>query len=243
MKKNMFLPLAAGLITASLGLEAADLTMAQTPGAAAPDALNLPDPAPTIIPNGMMSLFGKPQVLFKVFSAYGGQPGSSPREYILAEGEQVDAIKVIQIDMRDGSVLFDNGGEIQRMTLAGAGGSDRKMPSATTAPQEAGGANTVPVHGNDPDPSQAGAPGLPIIPPGFPLAVGTADPAGTDSLSQNSAPLTPEAQAVLMEIQRRKLIQREDPQAALIPPALGSSTTLFPGPVLASGASTQDPNH
>src|SRR5277367_7026696 len=54
------------------------------------------NPPPKITPNGIMSLFGQWQVLFKVSDP--ARPGKPPgdQSYMLAEGERQDGIEVVK---------------------------------------------------------------------------------------------------------------------------------------------------
>jgi len=71
------------------------------------------DALPEITPNGIMTMGGVPQVLFRAVN-----PGSSAaRSYSLAEGDQRDGIKVIAIDQLNGAITFDNHGTIQKIDL------------------------------------------------------------------------------------------------------------------------------
>jgi hypothetical protein len=74
------------------------------------------EPAPKITPNGIMTIFGKPQVLFKVTPT---DPGSSAKEktYILDIGQQEDGIAVVDIDDVAGDITFNNHGTIQELPL------------------------------------------------------------------------------------------------------------------------------
>ena len=85
-------------------------------------------PPPKITPNGIMTIFGQLQVLFKV--ANPGKPGKAAGEddYILSEGERQDDIEVVKIDEKGGMVTFNNHGETQQLPLVAA------TPSSTAAP-------------------------------------------------------------------------------------------------------------
>ena len=85
------------------------------------------DPPPKITPNGIMSIFGKWQVLFKVAGTpKPGQPAKD-ESYILSEGQRQDEIEVIQIDEKANLVTFNNHGTVQELPLvkanAAAGGT------------------------------------------------------------------------------------------------------------------------
>ncbi len=95
-----------------------------------PDA----NPPPKITPNGIMSIFGQLQVLFKVAgTAKPGKPVADD-SYIMSEGEMQDDIKVAKIDEKSGIVTFINHGREQKLPLVVT------LPSSTATPATAGGA-------------------------------------------------------------------------------------------------------
>jgi hypothetical protein len=75
------------------------------------------EPPPKITANGIMSIFGHLQVLFKV--AMPGRQGQPARDvsYILSEGQRQDDIEVVQISEKTGTVKFNNHGTIQELAL------------------------------------------------------------------------------------------------------------------------------
>jgi hypothetical protein len=89
------------------------------------------EPPPKILPDGFTTLFGRPQVLFKVVTLQ-NSPGAQTKQsfYDLAEGEEEDGVQVTHIDMTAGAVTFDNHGVIQNLPLANfsARGTDSKPP-------------------------------------------------------------------------------------------------------------------
>lgn len=127
-------------------------TAAETTGAAAPDApyaaiiarnmFNLvpipppdpdagkppPDPPPKITPSGIVTIFGRPQAIFKVANKpKAGQPQLKDESFVLAEGEMQDEITVVKIEPVEGVITFNNHGTIQELALTpakegGAGG-------------------------------------------------------------------------------------------------------------------------
>jgi hypothetical protein len=75
-------------------------------------------PPAKITPNGIITIFGGAQVLFKVLSSpVPGQPASSEQSYILGEGESQDGIEVQKINMESAIIIFDNHGTIQELPL------------------------------------------------------------------------------------------------------------------------------
>jgi len=80
-------------------------------------------PPPKITLNGIMSIFGEFQALFKVNAAlHPGQPAKD-NAYILAENESQDGIEVVHIDAITGTVTFDNHGVVQKISLPVASGT------------------------------------------------------------------------------------------------------------------------
>jgi len=88
-------------------------------------------PPPKITPNGIMSILGQLQVLFKVATpAKAGKPAGDD-DYILSEGQRQDDIEVVKIDEKAGLVTFNNHGETQELPLVAA-------TASSTAPAAAG---------------------------------------------------------------------------------------------------------
>ena len=86
-------------------------------------------PPVKITPNGIMSIFGELQVLFKVA---GKQPGQDA--YTLSEGEQQDDITVVKIDEKAGVVTFNNHGIVQALPLVAATASSGPASAPSSAP-------------------------------------------------------------------------------------------------------------
>jgi hypothetical protein len=74
------------------------------------------EPPVKITPNGIMSIFGQLQVLFKV----AGKPGGKDAFYTLGEGQRQDDIEVTKINETKGIVTFNNHGIVQELPLAAA---------------------------------------------------------------------------------------------------------------------------
>jgi len=77
-------------------------------------------PLPKITLDGFMTVFGRPQALFKV-AAQKDSPRVRSQEdaYVLAEGERQDEVKVMHIDMIEETVTFSNHGVLQQIPLTG----------------------------------------------------------------------------------------------------------------------------
>jgi hypothetical protein len=87
------------------------------------------EPPPKITPNGIMSIFGQLQVLFKVaVPAKAGQPAKD-ESYILSEGQRQDEIEVVQIDEKNSLVTFNNHGIVQELPLAKANAPTVSTPA------------------------------------------------------------------------------------------------------------------
>jgi len=170
------------------------------------------DNLPRITINGMMSIFGRYQVLFKASAA--GQ-GVSARDhcYVLSEQQSEDEIQVVHINADTGVVTFDNHGTIQEIVLAGWAGTN-SLPKAAV--------EKVPprVEAN-----------LPAVYPASFIRARTPDYLGggaSAGLTGDQLPpaSTPEERMLLIEAQRAYLKAHNDPAADLLPPtALTPSDT------------------
>ena len=135
--KTAYVSLIAHRLAMRAGLRAGDIA---PPNIASPDnpyasiaarnifGLNPPQPvskADTSAPdkitlNGITTLFGTPQALFKVEQAARfGRPGSE-ESYILSEGQSQDNIEVVHVDEQKGTVTFNNQGVIEDISLTAA---------------------------------------------------------------------------------------------------------------------------
>src|ERR1035437_596394 len=168
------------------------------------------DPPPKITPNGIMSIFGKLQVLFKVAAdkPKPGQPPAKEEAYVLSEGERQDEIEVTKIDEPASLVTFNNHGVVQELPLANApnapgrarGGGGAGVPGlAPTRGMLRGGAGVgASLFGQDRNlpggnPSAGSNPNA----PGSPSLGGAASSGGNNAQSQEN--LSPEANALLIE--------------------------------------------
>jgi hypothetical protein len=184
-------------------------------------------PPPKITPNGIMTLFGKLQVLFKVAVAAPGQPPKD-ESYVMGEGERENDIEVQKIDEKSATITFNNHGTVQELALvvskgptgapapAGPGLAPAPIPRPGVAPLLGGGPAAAIGFGgrfgrNRPAPG-AGTPGGGGA-PGF--GGGGAATAGT---ANSTEPLSPEAQVIMMEAQREEFKAAGNPAAAIIPP-------------------------
>jgi len=186
------------------------------------------DPPPKITPNGIMSIFGRLQVLFKV--AVKPPPGQPAKDasYVMGEGERQDEIEVMKIDEKAGVVTFDNHGTVQELPLvaasaSGPGGPGIPPPGGPGGrtpfnPNRGagGGFGSVPMPGGgaNPNPGAGGA-----SPAGSaPMSGGVNNPNNNPSSAQTQIEaLSPEAQIIMIEAQRQKYQQEGNPIANLLP--------------------------
>ncbi|MGH7977303.1 MAG: hypothetical protein ACREC8_11665 [Limisphaerales bacterium] len=88
------------------------------------------EPPVKITPNGIMTIFGKRQVLFKV--SVPAKPGIPAKEddYILGEGQRQDDIEVTRIDEKSAVVTFNNHGVVQEIPLTVASATTTSLHAA-----------------------------------------------------------------------------------------------------------------
>jgi len=208
------------------------------PAPPAPDT----DSLPKITPNGIMSIFGQLQVLFKVTTP--AKPGKAEGDdsYILSEGQRQDDIEVVKINEKAGSVTFKNHGTVQELALvaatASSGPAAGGSPGIGFAPPAAGG-NESGNHFNGRGGGHYGARNN-YNGYGNNGANGGQNPGGQNpgglnngglnfnnpsfgnnvynaAASQIPDGMTPEAQIPIIEINRQFLQQQGDPTAAILP--------------------------
>jgi len=95
-----------------------------------PNANKPAEPPVKVVPNGIMSIFGQLQVLFKVAA----KPGGKDATYMLTEGQSQDDIEVIKIDEKAASVTFNNHGVVQELPLVVTPPSSTPAVAAPTVP-------------------------------------------------------------------------------------------------------------
>jgi hypothetical protein len=92
-------------------------------------------PPAKITPNGIMTIFGRSQVLFKVSApTLPGQPPLKEQSYILGEGERQDDIEVRKIDLKSAVITVSNHGFIQDLLLAASLASGGNNASVNSPP-------------------------------------------------------------------------------------------------------------
>ena len=183
-------------------------------------------PPPKITPNGIMTLFGKLQVLFKVAGV--ARPGQPPKDesYVMCEGDRQDEIEVKKIDEKNATITFNNHGVVQELPLVAgtaSGGDAAPSPGFVPPPVMGGAPGIAPRVGgvgfggrfgrnrnlpppSNPNVSSGGAPGF------------GGNPAIPQNNVQPQQEVTPEAQIIMMEAQREQFKQEGHPAAIIIPP-------------------------
>ncbi|HEY5345138.1 MAG TPA: hypothetical protein VIK62_02210 [Verrucomicrobiae bacterium] len=211
-----------------------------------PVALTPEVPPPKITPNGIMTLFGKLQVLFKVAGV--AHPGQPPKDesYVLGAGERQDEIEVQAIDEKAATITFNNHGVVQKLSLvASAASGGAAAPAATTfgspgipRPNLAPGAGGIGFGGrfgrnrtlpgaSNPAPSDPNAGSAPVNSRIY-------NPGASSNPADEQ--LSPEQQVILIEAQRLKYQQEGNPIANLLPP-----TVMTPQPNGEGGDSAPAP--
>jgi len=198
-------------------------------------------PPPKITPNGIMTLFGKVQALFKVAGV--AHPGQPPKDesYVLCEGDRQDEIEVVKIDEKAATITFNNHGVVQALPLvagtAVSGGAAPALPAFPTpglpAPRMGPGGGAPLGFGgrfgrNRPAPSNP-APASPDM-GGAPSFGGGNNQAAS---SANQEQLSPEAQVLMMEASRMET--QDAVNQGFMPPL--PPTVITPAEATAAGGS------
>jgi hypothetical protein len=195
-----------------------------------PDTTPPPDPPPKITANGIMSIFGQLQALFKV--TLPPKPGQQPKEtsYMLSEGQRQDDIEVEKINEKAATITFNNHGTEQDIPLvagqasgsdaspAGAGPSNPQNPFAPRLPRFGGrppgfpGGSSFGTGGQNPMPqgNNNGFGGQNNNNPAAGLNFG-GNSAAPVLANQNPLNLTPEEQVIMIEAERERLKNMSTP--------------------------------
>lgn len=114
-------------------------------------------PPPTITPDGIMTIFGSPQVLFKVDVPPRPPEPATEKSYVLSEGQRQDDIEVTHINEKTGVVTFNNHGVVQEIPLVKAPAINTPTPVVMNlaAPAGVNSGFAVPASG----PGRFGGPG------------------------------------------------------------------------------------
>jgi hypothetical protein len=184
------------------------------------------EPLPTITPNGIISILGKLQVLFKVDSVAKPGKASEEQSYILTAGQRQDDIEVVKINEKAAKVTFNNHGTIQELALTEVANTPASATTMTPYPANGFGQNrfggrfgnrgwnngsTGPTFGNySPPPSQPPVNQQPVNQP----------PINQQAVNQqpvNQQPaMTPEEQVIAIEANR--IVTQQQVMDGTMPP-------------------------
>lgn len=182
-----------------------------------PEDLIKHTPPPKITFTGITTILGRKLAFLTI---PGAKPGAPPDSMALAEGQAQNDVEVKQIDDRAGIVKVVNHGEEQTLDFEHDGAKPSGAPAVppphmTTFPNPAAPpANVLPAPGNVIRPLRS----LPTR--GTPFSdngQGMGGAAGQAGMGGQSAPLTPEEQVALIEVQRAKYLEQNDRTALLLP--------------------------
>ena len=172
------------------------------------NVFNLHAPPPPVNPADLIQKQPPPKVTFTgITTILGTKPGALPESMMLAEGQAQNDIEVKEIDDKAAVVKIVNHGEAETLDFdhdgaKPSGAPAGPVPNAPMFPRPAlPPPNVIPNPGNVIRPIR----GLPARP-----FSGAGD--------QSSAPLTPEEQVALIEVQRAKYQQDNDPISKILPP-------------------------
>jgi hypothetical protein len=191
-----------------------------------PEDLIKKDTPPTIKLQGLNTILGRRQVLFKVLAKPPGQP--KEESFVMTEGERQGDIEVLEINVEFESVKFKNRDQVQLLNMK----NDAEKPPVGVPPPATpgivpGGLPGVPpptAAFNQPAPGTVttigGSMPIPQRPMRGPTTGGV--PAGTGIVPQQAAqqpsPFTHEEQQALIEVKRKYYQDQGDPRGALLPP-------------------------
>jgi hypothetical protein len=204
----------------------------------APVDPNPAPPPPKITPNGIMTVFGKLQVLFKVAEPAKGTTPAKDESYVMSEGDRENDIEVQKIDEAKAVITFDNHGVIQQLPLvASTAASGGPPPGPATTSFAPPGMSPGAFSGGP-----MGALGMagrfgrnrpltaaPAVPPSDASA---SQPFSTEGMTPTiggyvnsrgifqpaASQLSPEEQTLMIEAQRMKYQQEGNPIANALPP-------------------------
>jgi len=207
-----------------------------------PEDLIKKQPPPNIKLQGLTTINGRRQVLFKAMMPAKPPERSQPQEvsFVMNEGERQGEIEVLEINEQTGTIKFSNHGETQLKNMK----DDAEKPALGAPPPpmmaQPGVVPGLPPPGAAMNPSVPGTittfGGTSHTIPQRPLRGSTANPGGLPALGGGAGipattqqtqqaqqrPLTPEEQIIVMELHR----QNNDPDFPPMPP-----TPLTPSPV------------
>ncbi len=197
-----------------------------------PEDLVKKDPPPKILLQGLTTILGRPQVLFKVqIPAKPGQPAKE-ESFVMTEGERQGEIEVLDIDESAGEVKFNNHGTVEPLNMKDHVAKAPASASPMALPQP--GRPTIP---GVPPPTAAVNPNAsgPSVVTTFgssreiptTRSLRTASnvsgvPAGTMADGQTPQtilpPLSREEQEIMIEVNRQRYLDEGNPHARVMPP-------------------------
>ena len=210
-----------------------------------PSTLQPAEPEPQkIIPQGITSMFGRQQVLFKTLMP-GDKPGAPAQEtaMVLSVGQREGEIEVLAIDESTGTITFKNHGKVQEKNLEKDGPKPPAGPPVAPVPAISAPAVPGVLVPTAVNPLRSGAPGSPVITVGgsagsnlktipiptrtlrLPAATSSGVPAlglgapataATTTPTPQPPPPSPEEQAAIMILQKT-----QNPEGPPIPPIPG----------------------
>jgi hypothetical protein len=174
-----------------------------------------PEPPSTITPNGIMTIFGTRQVLFKVSVPPRPPAPAKEESLILSEGQRQDDIEVTHIDEKAGVVTFNNHGVVQEIPLVKAPPVTTPTPVVMNSGFAAPGATASGYRGPGGENSAPFGNGSGQNP-------GVGNNSGNSGANLSRAPaqpqLSPEEQMIMIAAQHAKAQQAGDPIARIFPP-------------------------
>ncbi len=205
-----------------------------------PDANAGLPPPPNIRLQGITDILGRKQVLFKVQLPARPPAPAKEESFILTIGERQGDIEVLEINPKAGTVKMKNYGVVTNLSLefnsdklVNVAPAAAPIPPPMAAPMTAPGAiappPTLPGLPAGKFPRTLRLPGNPQPNAGTPN-YGGQNYGGTGFGSASSAPnptedqsvpqphMSPEARALLIELQRQKLKNEKNPMADIFPP-------------------------
>lgn len=179
-------------------------------------------PPPNVTLTGITTILGK-KVTF--LTAPPTKPGSPPDSMMLAEGQAQDDIEVRSIDEKAGVVQILNHGEAQTLDFEHNGAKPSAAPAAPAVSPGLPSPAMPPPNVSLPTPNNVIRP-LRSLPSRNGAAIensgaGFNNGFGNNSVrpsSQAPAPLSPEEQTALIELQRLKYQQENNPISNILPP-------------------------
>lgn len=176
------------------------------------------EPPPKITFTGITTILGRKLAFLTI---PGAKPGAPPDSMALAEGQAENDVEVKQIDDRAGIVKVINHGEVETLDFEHNGAKPApppaNVPHVTTLPPPG-----APPPGVIRPPANVIRPLRSLPTRGAPFSEngnGEGGAVGQGAFGgQSAAPLTPEEQVALIEVQRVKYQEENNPIAKLLPP-------------------------